>query len=178
MTAIQKWPHSYRVNDEYHRGQLSLAYGLAASSPDQSNQNGAIIVDGYNEQIAEGYNRICPDLNTTSERMERPLKYAYTEHAERAAVYQLASSPLVAGLGAKMICPWVACPDCARAIIESGILSVVTHQERIKKTPDRWSESVQLGLSMLLESGITVLFFSGEIRDCPPVIVNGKRWQP
>ena len=90
----------------------------------------------------------------TGERLERPTKYSFMEHAERGVIYAAAAAG-VPTAGATLYCPWFSCADCARAIICAGIkevvgLSLLMDDEATK----RWAESVEKGLSMLTEAGV------------------------
>src|SRR4051812_43013518 len=94
---------------------LWQAYRLAHTSKDRSTQNAAILVQP-NGIIAWGVNDIPPGVCDTDERRVYPGKAVYTEHAERAAVYDAARRGEKTD-GAVMYCPWFACAECARAII-------------------------------------------------------------
>ncbi len=92
-------------------------------------------------------------VERTPERLERPAKYAYMEHAERGAIYRAAriGTPTA---GATLYCPWFACVDCARAIIVAGIREVVGHVLPRSKTPERWRESIATAEGMLREARV------------------------
>ena len=105
---------------------LRNAYCLARQSRDPSNQNGSTLVSADNEIIGTGNNNFPIGVVFTKERSEvRPDKYRYFEHAERAAIYQAARAGSKV-FGSTMFVPWAACCDCARAIINSGVLTVVS----------------------------------------------------
>lgn len=53
-----------------------------------------------------------------------------------------------------MFCPWYACTDCARAIIQSGIKEVVGHKKCFDLTPAHWKESIANAFLMFEEAGI------------------------
>ncbi len=156
---------------------LRNAYCVANQSRDASNQNGAVIVSAQGDIIATGVNNFAVGVEYTPERAEiRPDKYRYFEHAERAAIYQAARAGN-AVYGSTMYCPWAACCDCARAIINAGVLTVVMHYERMQMTPVRWQGPVNEALGMLEEARIALLYHKGPI-ECPSVFVNGEIWKP
>jgi len=146
------------------------AYKAATNSPDMSSQNGAVIVSSI-QVIGEGCNKPVPGILPIQ---ERPAKYKVFEHAERYAILT-AWGKLS---GSVMYCPWAACCDCARAIILSGIMSVVVHNERMLLTPDHWKDDVELALRMLDRNNVTILYHHGPVPGAPSILVNGSMWSP
>ena len=65
---------------------LREAILLSRLSKDPSTKNSAIIVKDY-QIIGAGVNEFPNNVVYTSERLERPLKYAFMGHAERNAIY-------------------------------------------------------------------------------------------
>lgn len=153
---------------------LKTAYGLAKGSPDPSTQLGALIVDPLGEVIGIGCNTFPRGVQKTAERLERPLKYNYIEHAERNAIF----SALRNGsntVGATMICPYIICHDCARAVIQSGITTLVGHSKANGNA--RWTDSINIGLIMLEEAGVAVEWIDADI-GCSPILFNGEIFHP
>lgn len=136
---------------------LRQAYMVAKQqSTDPSIQNGAILVDYYRSNpgvVGWGANKFPNNVREAPERWERPLKYEYVEHAERNALYQACRAG-VSTQGLWMFVPWFACVDCARAIIQCGISTVVGHQQAFDKTPQRWRDNIARALEMLDEAGV------------------------
>lgn len=123
----------------------------AAFSTDPKTQNGAILVSRMGEVVMAA--NTTPPIEIKPERLERPQKYLYIEHAERNAIYAAAKQGVRTD-GATLYCPWFACADCARAIIQAGITRVVGHSIPWRQTPDRWKESVKAADDMLAEAKI------------------------
>ena len=144
------------------RDLLYGAYVLSEQSPDQSTQNGSLIVDDDGTVLAFGCNRFPDRVEDKEERWERPIKYKFAEHAERNSIYDAANKG-ISTKGKIMICPWAACSDCARAIIQSGIKKLVTHQEAHDRSPSRWVEEIETAFTMLNEADIEVVMFSGDV---------------
>lgn len=168
------------MNTDGWKELLRQAYEEATKSPDPSTQNGALLVWedvhlGAHEHISD-HNRFPDGVAYTSERLERPLKYAYIEHAERNVTYQAAERGLKTA-GATMVCPWSACDNCARAIIQSGIRRLVTHQDAYDRTPERWKADIDRAIAMLEEAGVEVLRITGPVGG-PPIRFNGEIWTP
>lgn len=142
---------------------LRMAYECAYDfSTDPSTQNGAVLVNPFTaEALMEGANHFPKGVEEKKERWERPLKYSYVEHAERNAIFNAAQAGIQTK-GLIMYCPWAACTDCARAIIQAGISEVVCHHDPF--APDgmrfgmpvhpQWKESIAIALGMLEEAKV------------------------
>jgi len=123
----------------------------AQNSHDPDTQNCAVLVAGGKTIYAA--NCVPRGVGRHGNRLSRPWKYDYIEHAERAAIHKAAASG-VATAGATLFCPWFACTDCARAIIGSGIREVVGLIALRNATPARWLEKIQIAEDMLREAGV------------------------
>lgn len=162
-------------NAETH---LRTAYQIATQSRDTSNQNGATLVSACGEVIGHGVNNFAMGVEFNVERAEsRPEKYRYFEHAERNSIYQAARAG-ASTMGSTMFCPWAACCDCARGIINAGVHTLVMHRERMQMTPERWREDVNEALSMMEEAGVQLLYHEGPIYNSKRILVNGELWDP
>lgn len=162
---------------------LREAYNVASRSRDYSVQNGAIIWRNSGFHGTDGH-IVCAESNNFPEgvlelpsRLKRPDKYAYVEHAERAAIYKAAKVGVVL-TGCVMVCPWFACADCARAIILSGIRHVVGHKQMMDKTPNRWKNSIAIAHTMLTEAGVTYEFFDGVLNTGLKLRFDEELWTP
>lgn len=130
----------------------------ALNSDDPSTQNGAVLVSPKLEEIiAYGYNVFPDGIARSEKRWERPQKYSYIEHAERNSIYYAARNG-VKTEGVIMYCPWFACDNCARGIINAGIVEVVGLNTQVDDTHTRWDESVRIGLEMLEEKGVKMRY--------------------
>lgn len=144
--------------------RLKAAYLVAQGySTDPSTQNGAILVNGRGIIVASGANHFPKGVKDSPDRWIRPLKYSYVEHAERNSIYDAAKHG-VATEGLVMYCPWFACTDCARAIIQAGITKVVGHDTPIHGEGSKsWQDSIAIANTMLDEAGIEYYNVKGEI---------------
>jgi dCMP deaminase len=102
------------------------------------------------------------------------------EHAERDTILKAANKGIKTE-GATLYVPWYDCADCARAIIEAGIVRVVGHKQMFDKTPERWKASIADGDIMLDEAGvmrdvlnIANVAVPGEFQ----VLFDGEYWTP
>lgn len=157
---------------------LLEAYQVAQDSPDPSTQNGAVIPFEVGSSVLtlSACNTFPDGVKSTPERLVRPLKYHYLEHAERNVVY-LAAKTGLATKGATMYVPWFACADCSRVIICAGIKKVVGHQRMFDQTPERWKESINAALDMLKEAGVETWLID-EVPGAPVIRFNEQAWQP
>lgn len=150
--------------EDWDQHFMTDAYNKAMKSKDTSTKLGAIIVGPDNEPVTNGYNNFPRGLNDDIvERYERPLKYRFMEHAERNAIYNAARHG--ASLkGCRLYVPQRPCTDCARAIIQTGIIEVIYHKEWPGNAIDTsWYEDQQLSLTMLKECGVKIREWSGKI---------------
>lgn len=140
---------------------FSECWVVAKASPDPSTQNGAVIATrpGW---LLRGCNTLTRGMAATPERLERPLKYAVIEHAERNAVYGAAFAGTRCR-DATMVALWAACSDCARAIVQSGIVRLVRHGWFLDHSPARWVESIAQGDEILAAGGVEVVRHDGPI---------------
>jgi len=147
---------------------IGLAEMWANKSKDRSTGVGAIIVGPDNEQRSAGYNGFPRKVDDNVEcRHDRPLKYEFTEHAERNAIYNAARMGTPVD-GCVMYLNWwpLPCPDCARAVIQSGINEVigpdrpfasnVKGDTNVAGREKDWQESFKTTKQMFEEAGVKV----------------------
>ena len=142
-------------NDKF----IGLAKHIAGWSKDKSKKVGAVIVDNDNRIISLGYNGFPRGIDDNiKERHERPIKYTYTCHAEQNAIFNAAANghPLK---GASIYSTFHPCSDCSRAIIQSGIVKVVTSSQDIQNP--RWKDDFSISEKMLTEAGVIIELFNG-----------------
>ena len=112
---------------EWDQYFMEMAYHVASRSKDPDTNVGAVIIGSGHEILTTGYNSLPRGLrDDVPERMERPAKYQWFEHAERNSIYNAArvGARLVGGI---MYITGMPCIDCARAIQQVGITEVITH---------------------------------------------------
>lgn len=134
---------------------MKIALDVADWSKDTSTHVGAVIVGPDNAVRSLGYNGFPRGVNDdVEERYERPLKYMWTEHAERNAIY---NSSLM-GLSLKGCTMYLngnhgfPCSDCARAIIQCGIVQLVGLAPDF--TNVKYGEEYQNTILMFQEAGV------------------------
>jgi dCMP deaminase len=136
---------------------MNKAREIAAEhSHDRSTKVGCVIVDRNDEIAVMGVNAFPHGVNRDVDaRHERPEKYLWIEHAERNAIYGAA----VAGIslaGCRAYLPWFPCMDCARALVQSGIVELVAVQPDLNDP--RWGEDFKRVGTLMSEAGVAVRF--------------------
>jgi dCMP deaminase len=148
---------------------MSMAFLVAMKSKDKSTKVGAVVVGPGGEIRSTGYNGFCRGVLDKEERFQRPLKYKFTEHAERNACYNAVRMG-VSLLDCTMYTHSIPCSDCARAIIQSGISVLVTYKPYDEDNSDgfaeRWNEDCEIAMEMLMEAGVKWIQYDG------PVVTN------
>jgi dCMP deaminase len=135
---------------------LNMAQLVSKKSKDRSTQVGAVIVGEDNEVLSVGYNGFPRGINDDIEcRHERPMKYEFTEHAERNAIYNAARQGIRLK-GSTLYLTWFPCPDCARGIIQAGITKVVGTQKNYEGNGQDWQARFEHTKEMLEEAGVAV----------------------
>lgn len=156
---------------------LRAAYKYGAKySIDPTTQNGAVLVNEAGEIVAKGANHSPRGVRENEDRWEKPRKYFYVGHAEKYAIFEAARKGIKTE-GLTMYCPWSACAECARAIIQTGIKKVVAHKQAMDKTSPHWKESVEAGLEMLREAEVEYEMFDGKIGKVE-ILLHSKPFYP
>ena len=137
--------------DEYFMGIAELS---ARRSKDPSTQVGACIVSSDNKILSMGYNGfpkgcsddIFPWTKMEAEHEPYNAKYVYVTHAELNAILNYRGGSLE---GAKIYVTLFPCNECAKAIIQSGIKTMVFREDKYADTP-----SVRASKRMLDAAGV------------------------
>jgi len=151
----------------WNKKWLDLVDHISAWSRDPSTKVAAVIVDSRNNIRSLGYNGLPRDVvDDMEERWERPIKYKWVEHAERNAIYAAATHGTPIG-GCTIYLGWYPCADCARAIIQSGIVNVIIDGRKYDPViatarDSRWAEDFAVAEIMFGEAGVEVYIVSKE----------------
>ncbi len=137
---------------------MALARHVGEWSKDRSRKVGCVVVAPDSTFRVVGYNGFPRGLNDDlDKRHARPTKYSWTEHAERNAIYAAARAgiPLV---GCKMYLSWFPCADCARGIIQAGIVEVIAVRPDL--TDPQWGQDFELSIELFKEAGLFLRYES------------------
>ena len=124
----------YIAWDEYFMGVAKLS-GMRSKDP--NSQVGACIVSQDNKILSMGYNGFpmgCSDdeFPWTRKGGAMDTKYLYVTHSELNAILNYRGGSLE---GAKLYVSSFPCTGCAKAIIQSGIKTVVYEVDKYPDTP-------------------------------------------
>lgn len=141
----------------WDRRLLELAAIIGSWSKDRSAKTGCVIVGSDRLIRSTGFNGFVRGVNDdVAARHERPAKYSWTEHAERNAIYNAASLG-ISLVGCTCYTNWFPCIDCARAIVQVGIVRIVALEP--DRTDPKWGAEFQFSLDMFGEVGLEVSLF-------------------
>ncbi len=134
--------------DEYFMAVAKLA-GMRSKDP--NSQVGSCIVSEDNKILSMGYNGFplgCSDDEFPWEREgeETDTKYPYVVHSELNAILNYRGGSLE---GAKLYVSLFPCNECAKAIIQAGIKTIVYDDDKYDGT-----SSVQTSKRMLDAAGV------------------------
>lgn len=137
--------------DEYFMGVAKLS-GMRSKDP--HSQVGACIVSQDNKILSMGYNGFpngCSDDDFPWEREGEPFdtKYFYVTHSELNAILNYRGGSLE---GAKLYVTLFPCNECAKAIIQAGIKTIVYESDKYRDTP-----AVLASKRMLQTAGIELI---------------------
>lgn len=125
---------------------MELAKHYADWSKDPSTKIGAVIVDDLNRQLGQGYNGFPRGVSDDPERYaDREVKYPLVVHAELNAILNCTLPPRGATL---YVYPLPPCPECTKAIIQSGIKRVVISKDGARQ---EWLDSFKRHSLVMLE---------------------------
>ena len=144
----------YITWDEYFMGIAKLS-GMRSKDP--NTQVGACIVSDDNKILSMGYNGFpkgCSDDEFPWAREGNPLenKYFYSTHSELNAILNYRGGSLE---GAKIYVTLFPCNECAKAIIQSGIETVIYECDKYSE-----SESVIASKRMFDAAGVRYYMYS------------------
>jgi dCMP deaminase len=139
---------------------MDTALQKGSWSKDRSRKVGAVIVDRDNVEVSNGWNGFPRKIDDEIEdRHQRPAKYLWSEHSERNALYNAARKGR-ATAGCRIYQSMYPCAHCARGIIQSGIVEVITVEPNWDDAT--YAEEFAVTKEMLAEAGVTVRFMEGQ----------------
>ena len=163
ITNLQWLPKYSLTTSRAIPKKLKLAYSLAQSSPDPNTKNGAVLFNTYGQEISTAFNTLPDQVEINSTRMnDHDLKLCMIVHAENGAILQAAKRGLATD-GGTLYCPFYACAECSKAIIQAGIKRVVGHAQLMALASQHtlWHKSIRLGFEMMFEAGVQCDLYNG-----------------
>lgn len=132
---------------------MSLVDVYASYSGDPSRRVGCVIVDPSQLQVSEGWNDLPRGVADADWKRERDTgaKLLWTEHAERNAIYN-ATRKGASTIGCTIYTNFFPCADCARAIIQAGIVEIVSLEPDLAHP--NWGDHFRASQMMFEEAGV------------------------
>jgi dCMP deaminase len=131
---------------------IPIAQAIAQLSKDTT-KVGAVIIGASGEGGPWGYNGAPRGCSADEDdRKERPEKYFWFEHAERNAIYAAARAGFSTN-GTTLVVTHPPCIDCARAIVQAGIVRVIAGIQD-DEFNQRWVDSAIRTKRLFEECGI------------------------
>ncbi len=103
-----------------HGAKMAIALRAASRSPNRVRQVGAVLVTRDGTEIV-ACNTFPAGVRDIEERHAGDGRFVWMEHAERHAIFEAARRG-TATAGAHMTTTFFPCIDCARAIVDAGIV--------------------------------------------------------
>ena len=139
---------------------INIAKSISNMSKDPSTKVGAIIVDDDFTILSTGFNGFPRGVVDSYERLtDRPTKLKFISHAEANAIAQAAR------VGAKLkgstlvITALHPCSNCAKLIIQAGIVRVITPVMDGESVNEQWIAERELSNVMFDEAGVEVIYY-------------------
>lgn len=143
--------------NKWSKRWLRLAHEVSTWSKDQV-KVGAVIFDQNRNPRGFGYNGMPRGLDDQNpDRLVKPLKNWYFEHAERNVIYACSRNGISCDGCTIAVTHWP-CADCTRAIIQSGITHVIVDQACLDPNIyfyQKWQDQIQESKIMLAEAGVS-----------------------
>jgi dCMP deaminase len=145
---------SIDFSEKWHRRFLALSEMIATWSKDPSRGVGAVIVSPAKQVISTGFNGLPRAIEDLPERLERPAKYDLIVHAEMNAIIQCARNG-VSPMGCGIYSSFFPCINCAIAIVQSGITTVVAYEPIAGD--EHWLGSIEKSRAVFREAKVEFL---------------------
>jgi deoxycytidylate deaminase len=165
------------------RHMIQLAYMIAELSPDPSTRVGAVLSGGSTLEdswTTGGWNHFTEGVELEFEDellRDRDMKMKWIEHAERNAIFSAVRGHFPIDHKTVMYCTWGTCTDCARAVVECGIRTLVRHKQASERCPERWAADLTVADEILRVGGVEIVEYDGTIGKVKGLI-DGKEWLP
>jgi len=145
--------------DEYI---IDICEVIKNKSKDKSTKIGVVIVGEDKQIITTGYNSFPRGINdNVPERQERPEKYNWFSHAETNAIINAALNGTSTKNSKMYMSCGVPCVDCARNIINAGIVEVICRKDYVDMSnPSKWAELGKKSLVMFNEAKVKVRYWN------------------
>lgn len=156
---------------------LSIARVTASSSSDPQTHVGAVVVGPDLEIRSTGYNGLPRGFDdTVEERLQAPEKYRWMVHAELNSILN-AVRVGVSLKGCAMYVTLPPCFECAKAIIQTGISTVIVDEhlaDIFRKNINEKQHNLKIAEKMLYEGKVTYVEIPNTKNNPNKVMIGGK----
>lgn len=138
---------------------MGVVEAISKLSKDTSTQVGAVLLGPTGEGGPWGYNgapRKCKADEPGDARGERPEKYFWFSHAEANAIANAARAGFKT-LGCTIVVTHFPCMDCAKLIVQSGVVRVVAPRPT-GEFATRWVEHIARAIHLFNECGVELVW--------------------
>ena len=140
-----------------------IAEQVKLKSKDINTKIGAVIVGHDNEIVSTGYNSFPRGIDDdVAERQERPEKYYWFIHAEVNAIVNAARTGVSTKGSTIYLTCGIPCANCAMAIINAGIATVVCNSDLETITGGKsphWDDHAKRSLIMFKEAKVKIEYY-------------------
>lgn len=139
---------------------MEVAELFGTWSKDPSTKVGCVVIGSSNQVLTQGFNGFPRGATDSMARYrDRAVKYKWIEHAERNAIYNAARTG-TSLMQATAYVPWFPCVECARAIAQSGITTVVTNNPSGYGSSFmvRWGQDFAISCDVLNETNVAIRY--------------------
>ncbi len=137
---------------------MDLAAGAASKSPNKVRQVGAVILTCDGAAPITACNTFPKGVADLDWRHEGDGRLVWMEHAERNAIFHAAQHGRALA-GATIASTFFPCIDCARAIVQSGIVRLVSPQPALADPV--WGPSFPRSRAILEEGSVELVLLTG-----------------
>ncbi|MET0605101.1 MAG: deaminase [Beijerinckiaceae bacterium] len=130
---------------------MDQAAAIASMSPNKVRKVGCALISADGRSRIFACNTFPDGVRDIPERHEGDGRFIWMEHAERNALCEAARRG-VATKGATMASTLYPCIDCARAIVQSGVVHLVTPEPDFSEPT--WGAAFQISRVILEEGGV------------------------
>ena len=140
--------------------KMGMALRASSLSPNRVRRVGAILVARDGTEIA-ACNTFPAGVRDIEERHAGDGRFVWMEHAERHAIFEAARRGIATG-GGYLTTTFFPCIDCARAIVDSGIVCLDTPSPAFDDPV--WGASFERSQAILSEGGVEIRIVEAAVR--------------
>jgi dCMP deaminase len=137
---------------------MGIAIAISKLSKDPKRQVGSLIVDQNLFPVSWGYNGTFSGSSNEPNTLTQEEKLEQIIHSELNAILNAARRgiPVVDCI---LFCTLFPCPECAKAIIQSGISTVIAPDTELLEPESKWSAATRISKEYFRDAGTELYLF-------------------